>query len=81
MEKRIFKEKLCEICDEPAKSLCLDCANYLCEACYKYIHEKKKNINHKKEAIDPFNPMDIKCPDHPKIPMNLFCKDDQGKIL
>ena len=42
---------------------------------------KKENINHKKEVIDPFIPFDTKCPEHPKVPINLFCEDDQGKII
>ena len=74
-------EKLCEICGETAKNLCLSCSNYYCELCYKFVHEKKKNINHKKEVIDPFIPFDTKCPEHPKVPINLFCEDDQGMII
>ena len=41
----------------------------------------KKNDNHKKETIDAFVPIDLKCPNHPKIPLNLFCLDEMGKIL
>ena len=80
MDLKTYNEKSCEICGENAKNLCLECTSYFCEICYKFVHEKKKNIQHKKEEIDHFNPIDIKCPEHPKVPMNLFCKDDQGKI-
>ena len=50
-----------------------------CEACFKLIHDKKKT-QHKKEKIDPFIPVDIKCPEHPRIVMDLFCSDEKGKI-
>ena len=33
------------------------------------------NLLHKKEEIDNFIPINIKCPEHPKIPMNLFIKE------
>jgi len=73
--------KQCKICkDEEAKFLCLECYNYFCEACFKYIHDRKKYINHKKEKIDLFIPIDTKCPEHGGIPMNLFCIEDKGNI-
>ncbi len=71
--------KKCEICGNEATSLCFSCTNYYCEACYKYVHDKKINSQHKKEKIDYFVPFDIKCPDHPKVPINLFCIDENGK--
>jgi len=53
---------------------------YLCDSCYKIVHEKVVENNHKKEKIDYFLPVDTKCPSHPKIPINLFCIDDKGKL-
>ena len=44
------------------------------------IHDIKKNPQHKKENIDPFVPIDIKCPEHPMDRMNLFCLDEKGNI-
>ena len=66
----------CEMCDSKANCLCCECNNYFCESCYKLIHNLKKNINHKKENIDPFIPIDLKCPNHPKDRMSLFCIND-----
>ena len=72
--------KQCEICeDEKATTLCLDCHNYFCEACFKCVHDRKKNKDHKKEKIDLFIPIDITCPDHERVPINLFCVDEKGK--
>ena len=81
MDKNMHNEKLCEICGETAKNLCFECKSYFCDLCYNFVHEKKKNVEHKKEAIDLFNPFDLKCPEHPKVPMNLFCLEDQGNIF
>ena len=72
--------KLCEICGIEASSLCLQCISYFCDDCFKYVHDKKINLNHKKENIDYFIQIDTKCPDHPKIPITLFCVDEKGKI-
>ena len=73
--------KKCEICQSYANNLCYQCISYYCESCYKFVHEKEINSNHKKEPIDPFVPMHTKCPSHPKVPFNLFCADEKGKIL
>ena len=81
MEIKKYKEKTCELCGELAKSLCLKCNSYFCDSCYKFVHEKKKNNNHQKEDIDPFVPFDTKCPEHPNVPVNLFCIDDKGKLF
>ena len=80
MEQNKINEKLCELCREIATNLCLNCNNYYCDSCYKFVHEKKNNTNHKKESIDPFVPIDLKCPIHPNIPLNLFCVDENGKL-
>ena len=71
--------KKCDICQELAKSLCLKCNNYFCESCFKFIHDKPANHEHKKESIDPFVPIDIKCQVHPEYPLKLFCIDEMGK--
>ena len=72
--------KLCEICEAYASSLCFQCKSYFCESCYKFIHEKKNNSQHIKENVDPYVPIDIKCPDHPLIVNNLFCVNENGKF-
>ena len=73
--------KQCDICGTNASCLCFDCINYFCESCFKLIHDKKINSGHKKEKIDPYIPIDLKCKDHPKIPLNLFCIDEKGNLI
>ena len=72
--------KLCEICGSNATSLCFKCSSYFCDSCYKFVHDKKINSNHIKEKIDPYIPIDIKCPEHPKILNNLFCVEEKDKL-
>ena len=81
MEKNVKNNKECEVCGNKATCLCFECLNYFCDTCYKFIHEKQKNFNHKKDKIDPYVPIDLKCPKHPKDRINLFCIDDKGKLL
>ena len=71
--------KKCEICNSDANCLCFKCNNYYCQNCYKMIHDLKKDPNHKKESIDPFVPIDLKCPEHPEHPMFFFIIDKKGK--
>ena len=71
--------KKCEICEISATCLCLNCNSYYCDSCFKYVHDKQTKNNHNKESIDAFIPIDTKCPDHPNIPINLFCVDEKGK--
>ena len=78
MENNQKETKLCEICGVQANNLCLKCISYFCESCYKFIHEKELNIQHKKEKIDYFAPIDVKCPNHPKYPMELFCLEEKS---
>ena len=73
--------KQCDICGINASCLCFDCINYFCESCFKLIHDKKINSGHKKEKIDPYIPIDLKCKDHPKIPLNLFCIDEKCNLI
>ena len=70
--------KYCEFCGTNATCLCFECLEYFCESCFKLIHEKQLKSQHKKEAIDPYVPIDLKCPDHPNIANNLFCLEEKG---
>ena len=80
MEKNSILVKKCGICELDATCLCFECLNYFCDSCYKFIHEKKK-IQHKKEKIDPYVPPEIKCPEHERGIMDLFCVDEKGKLI
>ena len=75
------KIKLCELCHIQAAWLCFECYMYFCDSCYKFIHDKSINKVHKKENIDLFTPIDIKCTEHSKNILNLFCIDEKGKII
>ena len=81
MEEKKSHLKYCEICRENATCLCFTCLNYFCESCFKYIHDKPKNSEHKKENIDLYVPMDLKCKEHPHSPLNLFCFDEKGNSI
>ena len=81
MEKKQKLIKECEICNDNATNLCFKCKSYFCEHCYKVIHDLQKNPGHKKEKIDPYVSIDIKCPDHPDNPTNLFCVDEKGNLF
>ena len=52
--------------------------NYYCDSCFKIAHSKEETQSHKKEKIDYYVPIDLKCPEHNLIPMNLFCVDEKG---
>jgi len=80
MEKEETMNKQCELCKETATNICFDCSFYLCDSCFEFLHEKKANLEHKKDEIDPFISIDIKCPEHQKIPMNLFCLKEKSII-
>ena len=71
--------KKCELCEANTTSLCFQCSMYLCDSCFKFIHDKPSKNHHKKEEINYFIPIDIKCPNHPKECINLFCIDEKGK--
>ena len=73
--------KNCEICESYATTLCYQCISYFCDSCYKFVHDKKNNSNHIKEPLDPYVPIDTKCPEHSKSPVNLFCVDEKGKTI
>ena len=78
MDKKQKLIKECCICELDAVSLCFECKNYFCEKCYKYVHDKKKNSSHKKEDIDLYVPIDVKCSEHPDHPIFLFCVNEKG---
>ena len=75
------KIKKCEICKEYASKICLNCLNYYCHNCNKFVHDKKENQNHKIEKIDYFVPIDTKCIEHPKYPLDYFCLNEKGKEI
>ena len=79
MKSNEKNQKKCEICESEATCLCITCQNYFCDSCFKLIHDKQVNSNHKKEIIDPFIPIDVKCPEHDKYPMDYFCVNEKGK--
>ena len=71
--------KKCDMCKEDAIFICFNCKLYFCEACYKINHNKPVNSQHKKENIDLYVPIELKCPEHPDILLNLFCLNEKGK--
>ena len=71
----------CDICGLTSTCLCYQCFEYFCDSCYKFIHDKRLNSHHKKEKIDPYIPLDLKCREHPKVPNSLFCLDDKVKSI
>ena len=79
MEKKEKLLKYCESCEANATSLCFECLEYFCDSCFKLFHEKKLKSQHKKENIDLYVPIEMKCPEHPKIANNLFCLEEKGK--
>ncbi len=52
---------------------------FLCDSCFNFLHTKKSKETHKKEGIEPYFSKKLKCPLHPKIPLNLFCTEEKGK--
>ena len=79
MEEKLVEQK-CDICKEKATKICFDCSYYLCDDCFEFIHKKDANSEHKKEEINPFSPFDIRCPEHPKFSMSLFCKEEKSNL-
>ena len=80
MEKNKIKIKECNVCGSKAICLCYKCFLYFCDSCFKLIHDKQKNLDHRKELLDPYIPIDLKCQDHPLIPITFFCLDEKGKV-
>ena len=79
MDKKIKLIKDCETCGVNATCLCFICNESFCDSCFKMIHDKKINLSHKKEKIDIYVPIDLKCQEHQNVPLNLFCVDEKGK--
>ena len=75
------KLKKCEVCKTEAMCLCFECMSYFCDSCFKFSHKNEENKSHKKENIDYFVPIDLKCPEHKLHPMDLFCVQDKGNYL
>ena len=71
--------KICDVCKNDPTSLCYKCMNYYCDSCFKITHNKEEYKTHKKEKMDHFVPIDVRCPEHKLCPMNLFCLDEKGK--
>ena len=78
--KKKLKSPKCDICESDSTCLCITCQNYYCDTCFKLVHDKKTK-SHEKEAIDHYVPIDIKCPEHPSVPLNLFCTDEKGNFF
>ena len=82
MEVKAKNFKKYDLCKSQATTLCFDYfCNYFCDSCYKYIHDKKENSNHKKEIIDYILPIDTRCPEHPKYPLNFFCLNEKSNKI
>ena len=79
MDKNSKFIKSCEYCGETSTCFCFECKELFCDSCFKCIHEKKLKSKHKKEIIDPYIPIELKCPDHPSNSNNIFCVEEKGK--
>ena len=77
LSTKLLKE--CGFYHSDSTCLCFKCVNYFCDNCFKLIHSLEKNLSHKKENIDLFIPIDIRCNLHPSNPLNLFCVEEKGK--
>ncbi len=75
--KQILKK--CEICKIDATCVCFICMSYYCDSCFNLSHMNEEYKLHKKEKIDYFSPIDVKCLEHKLYPMSLFCLDEKGK--
>ena len=70
-EKKIILKE-CELCNTYASCLCFECKSYYCNKCYEIIHSIKKSPIHKKEDIDAFVQIDLKCQKIPKDESTFF---------
>ena len=80
MDKNKLNQIECGFCNTNAIYLCFKCNNYFCEKCFKIIHGLQKNSQHKKENIDLFVPINIKCAEHPEQTNYLFCLDEKSNL-
>jgi len=76
-----IKLKKCEICKIDSTCLCYLCKIYFCDSCFKQYHNNEEYKTHKKDKIDYYIPIDLKCPEHKLYPMELFCVNEKGKTL
>ena len=79
MEKVTNVEKECDLCKDLVVKVCFDCSLYLCDSCFNFLHEKKTNLEHNSESIESFRSLNFRCPEHPTLPMNLFCVKEKSK--
>ena len=77
MDQRLKK---CEVCKIDATCLCFQCMSYFCDSCFKLSHNNEEFKPHKKEKIDYFLPIDLKCPEHKLYPLKLFCTKEKGNL-
>ena len=75
-----IKLKKCEFCKIDATCLCFPCKTYFCDSCFKLGHNTEGFKSHKKEKIDYYVPIDLKCTEHKLYPMELFCINEKGNI-
>ena len=76
-----LKLKKCEVCITDATCLCYQCMSYFCESCFKLRHNNEEYKAHKKDKIDYYVPIDLKCPEHKLHPMDLFCINEKRNYL
>ena len=79
MEENLLIKK-CDFCKGDATSLCIKCMSYFCDTCFQIAHKSEETKSHKKEKIDYFCPIDVKCPIHKLYPNELFCTDEMSKL-
>ena len=80
IDGKISNVKICDLCQtNEATDICYECPSYFCNSCFNLIHNIKINSSHKKEEVDPFVSINVKCPEHPKIINNLFCIKEKSK--
>ena len=75
------KLKKCELCLIDATCLCYECMSYYCDNCFNLGHKNEERKSHKKQKIDYNVPIEVKCPEHKLVPLNLFCVDDKGNSI
>lgn len=74
------KLKKCELCLSEATCLCYECMTYYCDSCFILVHKNEERKSHEKQKIDCFVPVEVKCPEHKLVPLNLFCVDDKSNL-
>ena len=79
--KKQSNNKKCEVCLVDATCLCYKCMSYYCDICFKSAHKNEARASRKKEIIDCIVPIDVKCPEHNLVPLNLFCLDEKGNYI